>query len=212
MLARTFAVIVAVSSSLAFGQLDSNSVTVTASRSGNLQPDQVVFRVFVSSGVDATVDDIVAALQASGIGIANFTGVSTLQVQYVNGQPTGQTLQWAFGLPVPFAKMKETVAMLTGLQASILKKNTGLTLTFNVQGTQVSQQLQQSQTCSNPDLLADARAQAQKLADAAGLIVGTILSLSSSTSTTASAGNIVSDNYYFSPFCSITVKFALGRF
>lgn len=226
MLARTLAVTFIISASLAFGQLDSNSVTVTASRSMSLQPDQVVFGVFVNSGVDATLDDVVAALQGSGIGIANFTGVSTpqFQLQFGTGQtpaPPLPTLQWAFGLPVAFSKMKDTVAALASLQASIPKKNTGLSLTFTVQGTQVSQQAQQSQTCSNADLLADARAQAKKLADAAGLIVGTILAVSSSTSSAVSIsltpGFSFSPFYstsipYFSPPCSMTVKFALGRF
>src|SRR5258707_15830084 len=36
--------------SLLFGQLDSNSVTVTASRSANVQLDQVLLAVYVTSG------------------------------------------------------------------------------------------------------------------------------------------------------------------
>src|SRR5437879_1708715 len=60
---------------LAFAQLDSNSVTVTASRNVNLQPDQTVFSVRVDSGLNTSLDDILIALQGSGIGIGNFSGV-----------------------------------------------------------------------------------------------------------------------------------------
>jgi hypothetical protein len=44
------------SCSLAFGQLDSNSITVNVSRSSNVQPDQVVFGNNVPSGVNTSLD------------------------------------------------------------------------------------------------------------------------------------------------------------
>ena len=54
------------SGSLVFGQLDSNSITVTASRSVTFQPDQIVFSVDVSSPLDTSLDDVIAALASSG--------------------------------------------------------------------------------------------------------------------------------------------------
>jgi len=45
MLKRTLIVSFLMSAALAFGQVDSNTVTVTASQSVNLQPDQVLFGV-----------------------------------------------------------------------------------------------------------------------------------------------------------------------
>ena len=62
----------------AFGQLDSNSVTVSATRSMTQQPDQVLFGVTVQSGLNTSLDDVVAALQGSGITAANFSAVGTL--------------------------------------------------------------------------------------------------------------------------------------
>ena len=65
------------SCSLAFAQLDSNSVTVTASRSSNLQSDEALFSVTVSSSRPATtLDEAVAALQGTGITVSNLAGVS----------------------------------------------------------------------------------------------------------------------------------------
>ena len=70
------------------------------------------------------------------------------------------------------------------LEQTIAQNNSGLTLTFTVEGTQASQshKMQQSQPCSNADLIADATAQAQKLAAAAGLTLGPILRLSNAPS------------------------------
>jgi hypothetical protein len=196
------------STSLAFGQLDSNSITVSAYRSTTLQPDQVVFSVDVSSGLDTSLDDVIAALGSTGISIANFNRVSPYS-QWIQTDPTTPTLQlgldWYFTLPVAWSKMKDTMAMLAALQKSIPQKNSSLMLSFGVQGTQVSDQLQQTQTCSVPDLLSDARAQAQKLANSANLFVGAVLAMSSSAYTGPPLYN------GFSPGCGMTVKFAVTR-
>ena len=208
-----------ISASLAFAQLDSNSVTVAASRNINLQPDQVVFAVFVDSGLNSSLDDILSALRGSGITAANFSGVSTVSsFNFVgpNQAPQPPMLEWAFGLAVPFSKMKDTVATLTSLQQTVSQKNSELKLSFQIQGTEISPQLQQSQMCVLADLIADARSQAQKLGDAAGLGVGSILAVSSFTTTTVPGpipvNRFSSTSGTFLPGCSVTVKFALGRF
>jgi uncharacterized protein YggE len=69
-----------------------------------------------------------------------------------------------------------------------------MTLSFQIQGTQVSPQARQSQACVAADLIADARAQAQKTAGSAGFTVLSVVSISGTTSG-----------------CSVTVKFAVGR-
>jgi Protein of unknown function (DUF541) len=155
-----------------FGQIASSTLTITANRSVNLLPDQVAFTVYVSSSITTSLDQIVAGVSSLGITSANLTGISS------SGQ---QTTQWDFTLAVPIAKLAATIGSLTKLQQNIGQNNSGLTLTFYVEGTQVSQeaqQLQQSQPCSNSELIADATAQAQKLAAAAGLTLGPILKLS----------------------------------
>jgi len=211
-----------------FAQLDSNSATVTATRSMTQQPDQVLFAVFVQSGLNTSLDDVVAALQGSGITAANFSGVSTAPVTFASLTPTPQPptvtpmLQWTFALPSPLAKIKDTIATLTALQKSIAQQNNGLILSFNVQGTQVSAQSQQSHACPTSDLLSDARAQAQKLADAAGVSLGAVLAMSSATSVPSNVFPVVpvisglsftsSASAVFPSVCSMTVKFALLRY
>jgi uncharacterized protein YggE len=207
---------------LAFGQLDSNSITVSVSNNATLQPDQAVFSVTVQSSISSSLDDVLAALQGSGITAANFTGVST-QGQSIAILSAGPppipvpTLGWMFSLPVPLTNTKATVATLTTLQQNIAKLNNGMTLSFNIVGTQVSQQLAQSQTCSLSALIASATTQAQNLASAAGLTLGSILALSSATSTVGSGPQLPLEvpGLLFSatpPPCAITVKFNVTRY
>jgi hypothetical protein len=183
------------SSSLAFGQTDSNSITVTASpnyTSG--PPDQAVFGVLVTSSLDTTLDGVIALLQGTGITAANLQSLNEY-TNYMGSPPQlTETFQWRFTFTVPFAKNKDTIATLTSLQATIAKNNNGVTMSFSIQGTQSSAPAPPA--CSLSDLLTSAKTQAQKLADGAGVSLGNILAMSSPTGTV----------------CSLTVKFALLRF
>jgi uncharacterized protein YggE len=207
---------------LAFGQLDSNSITVSASRNASLQPDQAVFAVNVQSGLSASLDDVVAALHGSGITAADLSSVNTPSLIFATGgsglpPAIPLTLNWTFSLSVPLTKTKDTVASLTTLQQTIATANNGLMLSFSIVGTQVSQQLVQSQTCSLSGLISDATAQAQALASAANLTVGRILALSSGTSSGVSGGvafaqlspYAISTSLAVPPPCVLTVKFVL---
>src|SRR5260370_35821053 len=102
-------------------QTDSNSITVTASRNPNLQADQAVFGVSVSSGLNASLEDVLGALQGSGITLANFTGVFSppgpivFTIPVIGIAPIAPTpsLQWSFTLAVPLSKIKDTITTLT---------------------------------------------------------------------------------------------------
>ena len=106
--------------------------------------------------------------------------------------------------------MKSTIGLLSAVQASNAKKNNGTSIAFAVQGTQYSAQAIQAQQCAAADLLADARAQAQKLASAAGKTVGSVLAISGSSQATPTSAVISSATYL--PSCSMTVKFQLAGF
>jgi hypothetical protein len=166
----------------AFGQLESNTVTISARRSINVQPDEAVFYLTVTSPPTVGLDQVVAAMSSLGLTSANLTGIG-------NYDPA--TLQWGFALAAPLSSLAGTIGSLTQLQQAITQNNSGLTLTFGVGGTQVSPKLQQSQSCSTSDLIADATAQAQKLANAVGLVLGPVLKLSNVPTLPTSAGGIV---------------------
>ena len=195
---------------LAWGQTTPNSITVTATRNATLQPDQVVFGITVSSGLASTRDEVVASLQGSGITAANFSNVRNVQLYDPRGQQTGMSLEWTFNLPVALPEMKSTIGLLSAVQKSMAQKNDGFSMSFGVQGMQVSSQLQQSQTCSLADLIADERAQALKLASATGKGVGAVLAMSSAT--VANNPNTLFGSPAYYPQCSLTVKFGLEGF
>jgi hypothetical protein len=160
--------------------------------------DQLVFSISVHSGADKNLDDIVGVLQPLGITLSNFAGLGNafgiMAVQTVQTPPDAPGIYWLFRVPVPVSKYKDTTAQLTALQQSIAGMKTGLTLSFSLRGSQPSAQSQQPAACDWNGLLADARAQAQKVAGAAGFTPGSILAV-----TTATA-----------PTCNMTVRFALG--
>lgn len=179
---------------LAAAQLTPNSVTVTSSRTFDQQLDHTRFSISISSDLEVTLDEVVAAAGGAGLTTADFVGIS-----YYG------TLQWRFTLTVPFSKMRSTVAALAALQQD-LAKNSKFTISFQVDGMGVSPQAQ-AQTCPLPDLIADARAQAVKLAGAAGLTVGAIQAMSSPTI------NVPATSYYGGvgwTACSLTVRFGVG--
>lgn len=202
--------IVAISGSLAFAQLDSNSITVTATQSSSVQPDQAIVDLSVTSGITSALTDVVSALQPLGITAANFSGLNG--AFGLNAQQ-GPQLQWTFQTQVPLTQLKATLASISSLEQTIGQNNSGLQLSFSVAGTAFSQQALAAQSCSLPGLIASARAQAQQLAAAAGLSSGPILALASSgvtpinldvaTGFSSLIGSLPSP-------CSVTVKFALG--
>ena len=220
MLKRTLIFGFVMTAALAFGQVESNSVTVTASQSVNLQPDQVLFGVYVTASINSSLDDVLAAVKGSGITIANFSSVgnSSLIGIVTVGTPPPPNIQWSFSLAVPFAQMKATVTALTSLQQSNIQSNSGFALSFSVQGTQVSASAQQSQVCSITGLITDATAQAQKLASAAGLNLGSILAMSSGTLSPVVSNSVQVFGTFSSiagttlQSCALTVKFAVTRY
>jgi uncharacterized protein YggE len=220
MLKRTLILSFLISAVLAFGQAEPNTVTVTASQTVNLQPDQVLFGVYVTASINESLDDVLAAVKGVGITIANLSNVSngsSFPVGILPGNPQlTPTLQWSFLLGVPFAQMKATVTTLTAIEQSIMQANSGFTLSFSVQGTQVSSALQQSQVCSIPGLISDATAQAQKLASAAGLNLGSIVAMSSAGASSGAVFETISGAFSSQitvpQSCALTVKFAVTRF
>jgi uncharacterized protein YggE len=188
---------------VAVAQLTPNSVTVTASRSTTPQPDVARFSVSITSGVDATREDALAAASGAGLTAANFTGVS----YFSSRDPLPVT--WSFSTTAPLANLKSTIGLLTAVQNS-LAKDKKFALSFLVSGSEVSPQ---AQGCAIADLVADARTQAAKLASAAGMSLGGVQAMSGGTTgaapTSIGIGGVLSIS---SPVCSITVKFSLGGF
>jgi len=194
MLIRRFTSLLLISAVPLLAQISNNTVTVTASQASTAQPDEAVFSVTVTSGIDKSLDQIVAAASGLGITAANLLSVNTSPV--IGGRiDAPPPLLWTFQLIVQFSKLKDTTSALTALQKSISQNNSGLILSFTLSGTRTA--AQQTPACNLADLVAKARSQAQDIAGAAGFKAGAIVGLTSATSAAA-------------PICSLTVRFALG--
>ncbi len=183
-----------------FGQLAPHTITISATHSTYLQPDNVIFGLSVTASPTTTLDQVVASLSSLGVTSSSLTSI--------NNTSSPPNLQWNFNLAVPLASLTATIGTLTKLEQTITQNNSGLTLSFSVEGTEVSQQLQQSQTCSNADLMADATAQAQKLATAAGLTLGPVLQLSNAGLTVAPVLEVASLVGYVVPSSAILLDYA----
>jgi len=204
---------------LAYGQLDSNTITVTASRAANLAPDQAIIGVLVYSNIDTGLD-LITALPGAGLSAANLSGVNTFN----------QGLQWSFQVMVPLSKIADTFTALSAAQNSSTAIQNNLALSYGLQGTRFSQELQAAHPCALPTLLADAQAQAQRVAAAAGMSVGAVINMSDgkgSTAATAPTGVYVlgvisvispgqpTGNFYPPPVsptlppCTLVVQFQL---
>jgi hypothetical protein len=168
--------------SLAFAQLDDNTITVTASRSVNLQPDQVLVLVSVQAAPLASLDDVLALLQGTGVTAANLNSASSPTLQVPSGPlaPGGQFTNWSFTLAVSFDKLKDLFAALSRAQQA-LPNSAASSLTYYLETLQVSQDLQNSQPCPFPALVSDARRQAQSVAALAGMGVGPIVAMAQGT-------------------------------
>lgn len=203
--------------SAAFAQIDSNVMTITASRQLNVQPDQVSLAVTVAANANQTLDNVVAALQGTGI-----TATDLISSQ---GNGTAQ-VQWIFNITVPLSAMQSTTATLAAL-----KPANGSTVTYYVQGATASPQAAAAQQCPYPALINDARTQAAKLATAAGLTVGPIVSMTQGSlegapATVAYFGEFLGAARLFGPAtvsvssilisptassCSLTVQFQITQ-
>jgi hypothetical protein len=204
------------------GQPGPNSITITATRTSNTPLDQALIGINVTSGLTAGLDDITAALTGVGITGATFTGVNTTTIYVTDGNQTvpQSALQWSFTLTAPLASLKSALATLVAAQQAVAKQNSSLALSFGVQGAQLSTQAQQSQPCSQSDLMSDARTQAQNVAVAAGVKAGTILSISDSGASgvfPASRLGFAAGGIFYAPAiistpgatCALTVQFQL---
>jgi hypothetical protein len=89
---------------LACGQLESNTITVTATRTLNVAPDQVVFSLSLTTPITMDLDQAVAALASLGITAADLQSASTPSpytsvgsgVTLPGGSLPGPQVVWSF--------------------------------------------------------------------------------------------------------------------
>ena len=177
---RTITLILMAAAVVSAADLDNNTLTVTATRTLNIQPDQALVSVNLVVARDAGLDDVLAKLNGTGITAANLTSVS--QVLGSTAAAGGPYSEWMFSVQVPFSNLKSTLAALIQAQASLGQISGSNALSYYISGTQVSADAQAAQPCPFTALVSDARRQADTMAAAAGMRTGAITTVSDGTS------------------------------
>jgi hypothetical protein len=157
--------------SVCLAQLDDNTVTITATRTVALQPDQATISINLTTPRNAGIDDAIAALQGTGLAAGDLVSVSTLTLN------VGSGVYWTFRRAVPFSALKDTLTAVVAAQQALEKRSPGFVFTYYV-SSQASQAAQNSPAlCPMTTLLADAQTQAQQVARAAGVRLGGVVSM-----------------------------------
>jgi uncharacterized protein YggE len=206
--------------STAFAQLDPFTITISASRSIYVQPDQVVMGVVVNTSLATTLDQVVAATPGVGITAGNLRRVSTRPDPNAPALGLPGSLDWNFYFVTSFASLKDTMAQLSDLQRSVASGNPGMTLTFSVVTDQASPQTLAAQPCRTAELIADAHAKALKLANAAGFGLGSVVAMSDLNSGQSISAFVIAGVVPSFPAvasttpmtCALSVKFRLLQF
>lgn len=191
----------------AFAQIDPFTITVTASRSIPIAPDQAVVRVTVATSQNTSLSDVLGFVNQFGLNSTTFVATTSF---FSGPGVTEPSLSWLFSAAVPISQLPNMLAKLEAQQGS--GANPGFSLLFYIINTQASPELLASQPCPLPALVADARAQAARLAKAAGFGVGDISTISDGGSTNGGTqgalfSTIVPQQAAWA--CAIVVKFKL---
>ena len=198
--------------SLGWAQLQTNSIEITTTRTLTATPDQVTFNIWVDTGFGYSLSDVLNAISSVGITADNFAGLSS-PFLYIVGS-AHYSLEWDFSLTVPLSKASSTMAQLASLAVKTARID-ALLISFGLQGVSTSPTNQP--TCAISDLVADATAQAQALADAANVRLGPVLAISNQrgTSTGIISFFILSTRLIpplsVSQTCTATFKFGIVR-
>jgi hypothetical protein len=146
--------------SAAMAQLDSGTITITAGRNVQLPADQYHIYIYLNAAQGSSLEDALTLLPGSGITPADLQ-------QGSNGQ------FWIFELTGPLSELKDKLAPINRIAQA--QKDGAVSYSVN---TQVSADAAKAvEACPAPTLVSEARAQAQKIAAAAGFGAGSIISL-----------------------------------
>lgn len=156
-----------------FGQSDSNTITITASRTVPAQPNSATVQVQVALPQASTLDNALAITKAAGFAASDFTGLSGPSYVYNpfpgNFQPP---VYWTLSKTVSAADVPAILSSLDSARKAMLQNQSGTDLLYSV-----SNAIPQAPDCVYPALIGDAQAQAAKVAEAAGRKAGGIISL-----------------------------------
>lgn len=186
-------------------------IEVSITRVVNLKVEEAAFNVAISAPSNATLAAVVKAIEPAGmketdlVGISPFFGPSSPVPS-----PTPRVV-YNFQYRVASSQLSESLQKLEQLRRSLLAGNDGLELVGqNLIGFGASDKAREAARVQlTSDALADARARAETLAKAAGVLLGPIVGLSEFPSGFVSSGAGIQPSTTLG--MTVTVRFSTGR-
>lgn len=159
----------------AFGQLDPDTITIGASRTIPAQYNVAAVQVQLSLPQTSTLDDALAIVNAAGFTAGDFTGVSSPTTFVLNplvGTLPQLPVYWTLSKTVSTGDVPAILAALDRARNAMLQGKSGTDLLYSV-----SNATPPAPDCQYPALIGNAQAQAARVASAAGLKAGSIISI-----------------------------------
>lgn len=145
-------------------------ILIQASSASIPAPDSVTLLVTVTTPQASSIEDAIALVPGLGLSAANLVYVSSILSNPFN-PVSAPAIAWEFSLNVPLAKIADRIALITAAAKSAM-------VSFNINAS-----TSQAPPCAYAQLISDARAQAQKLANAAGVTLGPVSALADGPAT-----------------------------
>lgn len=182
-------------SALLYGQTD--ALSVTATKTVDLAPDEVTFSVVALVDQDTTLDQVLQMVKDTGTAAKDLGGIGSSQF---GPSPNQTRLVYQFTLTTPLAKFKDTLDRFAAVRRSLAASSSTAELQTNAVAIAPAEATrEQARLQTTPDLIADARKKADALAKAAGLTLGPIVGIGEATSASGSQFGIPVYGPYYGP-------------
>jgi hypothetical protein len=174
-----------VTAGLMFAQLDSDTITITATgQTPVLQPAELNVSLGVYAVRELGLEDVLKALAGVAVSERNLIGVSEsrfIGVCIPSGNNCSPTKSWNFAFTTPLTKLNETMRALASIDAA---RQPGISIYYSFSSDAAAA----ATDCAYPTLISQAQRQAQNIAAAAGVRVGGIVAMSDGTGGSQAGG------------------------
>lgn len=155
------------------------ALTVSASRSLSIAPDEAAVSIQAVAELSRTQDEVVAALAGVGVKSEHLTGLRTAdpEYDYQTGRPKegAPRLQYQFGITIPLATWNDVLARLDVMAKTPPEALESVRFTATISVS--AKAAEQARLAVLPEVIAEARRNADTLALVAGFRVGAIQGL-----------------------------------
>jgi hypothetical protein len=155
-----------------------DGVTATAFRFVDFEPDEVTFAIAVTAEPDSSLDAVLAAVKELGLQARNLSAIMPQQF----GPPPEQTrLTYQFNLTAPFGQLQAVQERIATARRRLVAEGSRVQVAssgFGISSSETARQ--ETRRRLLPELLGEARRNAETLAAASGKGVGDVLSIAES--------------------------------